>query len=619
MAIYGIGIQPQDRWANKSANQFLVDGMTAEEWQAAGKGTFQQFYQVERATLQNNAAMVFEQAAKMAENSIMSFPLDGLLTTSSTIATKDFRQLLSSHANWSYFSNIVEQGSVAGRVFGIDLETFGDIQKNSGVFGITELAIGERIYTDGVGKMASNNLSLAIGITEEQANYLTRLVGDFKQKGWNNLSRPEQVTLSRLSMYSGNFKDVFQEVSGSDTVFQNNKRYYSVKKLNQEVISADAFYSGINNLRFLTRDGSQNGITTNAEGVLSDFVAFLKTRLGENSDTFKNLFYGANVKFDITSLINEMSKHSSLRQDVDFVQSLESGMMDVVSIVRGAAANQNISVGAYMEKFGGKYTGASVDEQMYSYSLGGTQTHHGASDLSNEGILVDFHKVNIFDKHFTNSETLSQHLQAHNTDDSVLFIRRGQLDKTSGNEFAYIPFSDDTPARIDAGLGITNEYWSFDTERSGVMTFTDKDGEHQKYVITMKNYADDLNQLGDQSTRFVLMGDTQAEVMERFSRLVQYDASDIFNKQDLSSETVINQQKLKYVDEARREFDRLFDVSDVRSEKGVLTGGYDRLKSLYQLHTDVLPKWEAEHGSIQTVNDLHLALKDIYKDAQPFD
>ena len=44
MAIYGIGIRPQDRWANKSANQFLVDGMTAEEWHAAGKGTFQQFY-----------------------------------------------------------------------------------------------------------------------------------------------------------------------------------------------------------------------------------------------------------------------------------------------------------------------------------------------------------------------------------------------------------------------------------------------------------------------------------------------------------------------------------------------------------------------------------------------
>ena len=625
MAIYGIGIQPQKRFGKRSANQFLINGMNAEEWVEANPGkSFTDFWELEREVLQGNASAIFDQAASLAESSILSFPLDGLLSTSNTVATRDIQQVLSAHSNWSYLSQIQSQGDALGNVFGLDLETFGNISKGEGVYGITEVALGRRSYAGkGATGVMTDNLSIAIGINQEQRNYLSAIINKVEASGWNSLDKDERVAFLRTTMYGGESADatqfdIFRKVHGSETVLKNDKSYYMVHHLSPEKIDVATAKRGLEHLSWL--HDHADGVT-HAEDVLSDVVGFFESKLGANTDDFRNIFYGANSKYDTTSLINEMRKYDSLKGRTGIVQQLDGEMLDVVYLARAGAANLEKSVASYIEEFGGHYVGASVSEMIQGFMIGGIQTHLGSEDLGNEGNVVDFLKPYTFDAQFAQSESLSKHLQTHSADDTVLFIRRGQLDKTTGAEFAYIPLQDGSAPRVDSGYSITNEYWTFDSANTGAINIDGPNGPQQKFVVTLKNYADELGELGDNATRIILTGDSEEEILGRVSRLIDYGASEIFDKASLSEEEVIQQQHFKYVDEGRREYSKLFSVGDVRSEydsnakKDLWTGGYDDLKEKFKLHGK-MKEWEANNSQITTVNELHAALRDIYADSK---
>ena len=54
--IFSFNFRPQDIWANNDrSNQFKIDGMTADEWVAAKKGTYDEFWhEIRPRKLQEN-------------------------------------------------------------------------------------------------------------------------------------------------------------------------------------------------------------------------------------------------------------------------------------------------------------------------------------------------------------------------------------------------------------------------------------------------------------------------------------------------------------------------------------------------------------------------------------
>ena len=231
MSVYGFNVNPPDAWENyrSNPNRFMLDGMYAEEWKNAEKGrTFNQFWDKQKKVLLENSSNIFTDNLN-----IEKFSLDTLLNASMSTNTSDVKQILKSYSSWQHLDDIAS-GKANGNIFGFDLETFGDVYNKQGMFGITELGLSELKYKDNLFKI-DKSVSLAIGITNEEAEYFHNLIGKVKKDGWSSLEQNEQVTLLRLSMYSGNFFDRFKNME-LDSLGSHNSSDRSSKETGDIVV-----------------------------------------------------------------------------------------------------------------------------------------------------------------------------------------------------------------------------------------------------------------------------------------------------------------------------------------------------------------------------------------------
>lgn len=596
MSVYGFNVNPPDAWENyrSNPNRFMLDGMYAEEWKNAEKGrTFNQFWDKQKKVLLENSSNIFTDNLN-----IEKFSLDTLLNASMSTNTSDVKQILKSYSSWQHLDDIAS-GKANGNIFGFDLETFGDVYNKQGMFGITELGLSELKYKDNLFKI-DKSVSLAIGITNEEAEYFHNLIGKVKKDGWSSLEQNEQVTLLRLSMYSGNFFDRFKNISGKDTVLNNNKTYVSVKNLAEQTIKIDAFESGISNLLKLSTNNLNNGVRVSKNDVIGDFLDFVVLQQSKQASSlnsnnpFYSLFYGANSKFDINSLSRVISgTKRDTEQQKSIIKNIEDNMLDVVYMLRASAAKTKQSVGSFMEENYGVYTGASVENQTLTTNIGGKQIHHAGSDTFNEGLLLDFQRKELFQKYFKDINSFDDLLKGVKTEDALLFIKKGQLDKRFGNEYAYInnqPISNVT---------ISNEYWTIDPDKTGVIT---NDDGTKRFVTTLSNFTNELNELSE-SVNVVISDTDEKRFFDRMQELINNSYIQSINElteQDVN--LIYNQQKFKHKDQARKTFASLFSVNEIKNNNGELTAGFDSLKKMVMLH-DKVSKWEIDNYALDTINE----------------
>lgn len=565
--IYGFNFRPQDKWAHNSSNVFKINGLTADEWVAAGNGTFTEFWDIRTQKLVENFNKIWSNSSNPSQ-----FPLDGLFRMLGSTNNQAVLQVLDSIDEWKRFAQIKEQG---GKAIGFDLETFGEITKtgtNPSQFGITEFAIGTRIY-DGTENIEKTGRSYIFGINEDQTKYLYGLVDKYKVTGWDSLEKSEQIALGRMSMYSGKnaiIKEVIPEYG--------NKTFMVAGTLAPETRNIDIIKQGIKNLEEAYKVSKPSDIMP----ILIDEII----KANKNDDT---VLFGANSKFDIDAIINTAK---ALNIDTSEINSMRSKVLDIVYSARALATSESKSVDSYIESMHGIRTGASVDNQLEAWGFNTKQEHHGYKDIENEGRLLDVRLQEIIDAQEKIENVAEQYRQYSSIEDSVFLIHRGSLNHENAQEMAIINGS---PV---ASYSYTNEYWTIDTSKSH---YVDIDGE-EKYALVLNSYVDGEN------TNVVLIRNSREEALESVVR----NAS-IFDKAQITTTDAIRQQEFKYKDFGRREFDRLVTPSEVKIDNGEDVYGFESLQHYLKI-VDEIPNDLSLGTDSESVNKLLDYLSTKYPD-----
>lgn len=597
--IIGLGFEPQQKWGTRNTNSFMakdkkeIDPYTghpvykyADDWVNANNGDYNDFWALRTAKLNSNVKNIFETNMRKGGFSIQPF-----LEVVDSVGYSDVKQVLFAQKSWDAFMDMYEKGK--GQMYGIDIETFGDITHSKGVFGITEVGINH--VTD----FKNKAYSIAIGIDNTQAKYLRDLVDKFEHQGWGSLSDIEQVSLKRISKYGGKITDRFKDganfsgTSGNTPI--GRKNFTLVQSLLPDSLDAETMREGINNLNKIISTHKH----TNPKDVMESVMDFLKNKQD-------SLFYAANSEFDL----NGLSK-VAMRNGVDVpdaIDKIKDSILDVTYLVRAAASTDGQSVSSWLRDIYGKGGGADMENLLDVFRIEGKQEHLGASDLINEFKVLLREGTFIYDTYRYAFEYKYDHTDILSKKNTIFYMRKGQFDKTNADDFAYVPDkTSSTGYRAAPNYAITEEFWRIDTERSGQISV---DGE-DKYRLVMTNEADRLN--GIEPTRIVLSGETQDDVVKR----LQYMAEAVdFNENatsywSLQSRNVIEQQQYHYTDLGRREFDKMFNPNDVRIDKKEDVNGYAALKKNLEIE-DLVSTWEKEND-VKLVGKNSIVSRQIYE------
>lgn len=579
MNVFGFNFQPQDLWANQDrSRQFKVDGMTADEWVAAKKGTYEQFWhEIRPQQLQENFAKIWNTSTR--SSSPANFPLDGVFRMMGSTGNQAVLQTLDSMSQWERFAGIQANG---GYAVGFDLETFGEITKTGtdpAQFGITEFAIGKRIY-DGTEVVKREGRSYIFGINDAQYNYLKGLNAKFQKSGWNSLEHSEQIALGRVSMYAGEraILDEFIEEYG-------NQKFKVAGTLSPETRTASAISAGIENLHKAYTQSTHSP---------TELLTMLTQELVTASKDGNTVLFGANSEFDIDAIINTAK---ILGVNADKIGTLRKQVLDIVYSARALATSESQSVNQYFETMYGVKAGASVDEQLKTARINAIQLHQGYGDIENEGRLLDLRVQEVIDAK-SQLEDVKTHYQNYNgIEDSVFLVHRGRLNQEHAQEMGIV---NGEPV---SNYSFTNEYWTIDTEHSH---YVELDGE-EKYALTLNSYVD------GESTSVTIIRNTQEEAIEEL-----VSNSSVFNTAQVTKNDAAGQRAFHYKDFGRREFDKLISPSSVAMNNGDDVYGYETLKQYLAL-ADEMPADLDIKADGDSVNKIMAYINDKYADVKPGD
>lgn len=587
-----------------SQTQFLLDGMTRDEFVAS---------RVKNGTSMKNAHAEFSKAQMDAisanfdivnsfaksQNSSVGFELPTVSRYVDTLNQRAARQVFGpAFSRWEAASNILHgAGNVydssqgRNRFFGFDLETFGDIQNAKGIFGITEIGIGELQLrgNNDIGDFLGTEhgyAAFAVAPTATQQQYFNSVLNKIESSkgGFDALTKEEKVVAERLSRYGGTFAERFGTIGNVFFESDPDKQYYVVKSLADKNITTAQIKEGIENLKKLSTMEAKDGGTP-YRNPLVGIVNYLTSSV----DVEKDFIYGANSHFDFEGLSNAMMLYNETNvggtkftaEQFKKINALKESALDVTYAIQAAAASHNMDVARFQEEIlGAHYSGATMEEQLRNFYFSAIQTHHSLGDTQNEGKVLVHHISQIFDKHLAKGNSEADALRARineskigTLNDARFYVRRGALNYTHGNEFGIV-----TSAGKDApvsSVSLNGQWWQIDPERTSVIG----SGDSKRYVFTLANSAD-LASNKSEVARASFVFSSPEEAYRRFSEIMKNSYTE--SSDNLSSEALKNAQMTRYFDIGRREIDKLFSTSDIRveSNNADTTYGYKQIKKI---------------------------------------
>lgn len=614
MQVYGINTQLPPKYGNRTyGTEFraFVDGkyMTREEFVAhavsSGKlegAAHKIFSEYQMDAIQKNYEMVqaLQQNLENSSSGSFGFSLPTMSRYVDTLNQRAVKQIFGPKAyhKWEEVSELLKdgQGSRGAKIIGFDLETFGNIQSGKGIFGITEIGVGELTFA-GSGKIGEylgkekGYDAFVIAPTSEQQIYMESVLKKMRNNplGFEGLDNDEQVLVRRLSMYGGKLNDVFAKKTvpsffdPTTPRFTNTSQgsayyYWTVKNLSPENVTYARANNGLNNLRRIAAD-------TGRQDPLNAIVNFFT-----NLDEDNTYFYGANSNFDFDGLMNVMIARGGF-SDEQFkkIRSIKESSLDVVYALQAAAASHNMDVATFQKEILEKnYAGATVAEQLHNFFLSGEQQHQSYSDDFTEGKLLVHHISEIFDKYLVKEDAdgsiTSAGYLADRVEDSIIspdrdldirfFVKRDILDRSDGNEFGIVPISKNKEAPV-SNISLTGQWWQIDPNRTGKQ---EVNGETQ-YILTLMNSADALRSKDKNINRAVFMFDSQAKMDRKIEEIARASQIGLIGE-DVTEKTITDAQVTRYIDIGRREIERFKSASEVAINPGEYdtTYGFGQLK-----------------------------------------
>ena len=551
MNIFGYGGRPQGLWDKKTSNTFQ-DGSWADRDVAV-------------------AAARQELEAMNASSSI------GIsLVNTDTQNAAAVIQVQGAADQWGKLSEIVSgrpnsSGIAGGTVLGYDLETFGDTLHGArGQFGITEFGIGTTVFKEG-GLFSQQGHSLAIGLSPEQATYVSGILNKYTTQGWASLDNLEQVTMRRMSMYADtgkkrNFRSVFSQITEEGAF----KGMWQVKPGVQLApdMSPERIARGIANLKDVY-----------AQGATSETVLPMAMQYLHDAHANGGILTGANTGYDIETL-----RRSAPGAFGDYLATMRNDTVDLIYGVRAAADVRTISISTYQEMFHGtRGGGASVQALLSSLRLGETETHFSLSDINQQIQLLaardfangktlgediaQFFKTNASGQTVMVDSGGKEIIKTYDSNSTLFLLNRGWLDKRHGADIALIDTGDGVVATQN--YTITGEYWELDAAHTGRV----EDG----YRLSMVSTADGTIV----SKRFETEGQALSFLREN---------ADWYDRNDIGEDVIKNQVQYKYQDRGRRVFEKAFDPASVAVDgDGRPANGFAGLEELLQ--------WNEQYGN----------------------
>ena len=629
MQIFSHNVTPANRWDGYDpyGNHFRINDLSVADWVADNPGkTKRDFYNQRDETISNNLKRVFDKSQGIISKDANGNALDIAYSTSSSKYSYEMQQVLGAQKQWEKFADIKQNG---GRLIELDIETFGDTRYGGlhDIFGITEIGIVDKTYGNVTG---GGNYSLAVGITNDQAEYLNNILKKYEATEWDMLTNQERVALGRMSVYSNAETKLI-----TDGPF---KGLFKISEVSSNISTdTDKIRAGI--LKLLD-------INTKSIDVLPKALGMISNELQQNDNVVISL---ANGNFDLDSFINSLRNDStfpSLKKEdrlslIKSAQDIKAQELDVIYAERALAGIEGGSVETRMENRFGQRVGAAVDKQMKARHIIGEHIHSGVSDSLDQikivEDLVDEITMKLYDddgNEYTKMQQMRKKMVEKKASDNIYFFHHGQLNKTKGLEFAGIVNSNGE--RIgELNYSVSGEYWFVDKENS---KYIDVDGE-QKYALTFKNAAEIVDGEGEfaerfeNATSFTIVRDTKEEAfnyVENNAKSFDFNINQMSkNKGTISKKQILAQQDIKYSEYGRSQFDKMQDVSSVvkgvTNNNGVLEeeviGGYNAFSNFINLEKAIGKDLDNINGNskekIEFVKDYLSKNKDNFTSLNP--
>lgn len=450
-----------------------------------------------------------------------------------------------SFAAWEKVRDITDKRTGSGIIYGWDTETFGDIQTAGSIAkgaGVTELGISRSIYENGM-MTTADHYSILIKMNSGQVSYVESVMDKLRTTNdWNALTKAEQVTLDRISMYRTAKADkAIIDYMGGGT-------FETVSHLSSAMgRDLNAVRAGLN---FMKKNGSDLG------EVLPKYLEVLR------SGTKSNVaLAGANTSnFDRLVLM-------ALGVSKDDMLSIDANTADITMGQREIASAQNITTFQLNEQVKGdslkRHTTDSNTVSAMNESLGYQEfaAHEAGADSFVTSRIVTTHD-------YMNGQSFAENvIESHRhqvqqmqiMQDSVVLVNNGYLDK---NAMDQVRIGDQTTH----SYSINGSYWLFDEAKSGTRMFTPegKSVAEEVFIASFKSAA-----TGEEDIEFSKMFANE----EAFNKWMAYNTT-ILGHDEITQGQIDTQARYHSLDFGRREYDRFFESNSAARAGRVDEGGY---------------------------------------------
>ena len=489
-------------------------------------------------------------------------------------------QAIASKQQWLNVKNIAEG---TGTIIGFDTETIGDamrenlhtinnkLQNYDGYAGITEVGFNVRNFKNGI-QTGDNTVTLAISLNKQQLSKASEALARYKNNGINALDDAEKRMLEWFSSYG--YEDASKYFKENNIDFLGNKTFMTIDSSNignKDIYNLNRIEKGINNWKALSTWQKQ---TASKDYVLKEAMSYLDSTM---NDSNKALVL-ANASYDSTVLAHEL-KDIGINYNP---KGLYDNAADVVYANEIIASSRNESVYKMQQSTGNNILSvnnpASVQASLEAAGIIDKETHIAGLDSKQEiDIAINKHFIGgktYYDTVIDSIDTVTNNSLNKNTDNYYVF-NRGSLNKNK-LDHAVLNNGEETQS-----YSFRNRYLSIDYEHSGYVQYTPLSEEgveaqtKTSYILSM--YDDEGNiirkEFESEAAKDKFLNDNSMQVSK------SYDKKRLHQRQF--------QNEIADIDLARREYDSLFNVTDVRMNGKFDENGFAKLSSYMTLIDEI--------------------------------
>lgn len=570
---YAIGYKPQQQSFGQS---FLYDGEhDFEYWKQQNPGAkFEDHWAIRDNFVHNNR--------QIAER--LNYPIKDVASFLSTSNSRDARiaQTIAANEVWGKVKSIAESD---GSVIIFDTETIGDaerryfhkigdtLQNYDGYAGITEMGFSIRNFANGEPVNTDRSITIAVALDDSQLNTARKALTLYKEKGISALDDAQVRMLSWFSQYGNGKSYSYFRTEAID--FLGNQTFVTIntaQMMHPDIYNFDAIQRGITNWTEVMNN-SQMSKYMSKKHVLGHSAAYIQANLN-NPNT---ALMASNVGYDVTVLNHELKGIGVFSFDA---QQVYDNTADIVYANEAIANAHGISVYKMQSRTGNKITTvdrpASQQASQEAAGLIGYERHIAGEDASDAG------KIGTNKRFVDGRAYYDEVLEANKINiakgnpysENYYVFNRGFLDKNSMDHAI-------VDGKETQSYSYRNKYLSIDLENSGYVPFAPmaEDGVSVQpkdvYILSMTDENGNIirKQFASEQMAFRYVDENAMPTPKRFA------------KQKAAQRAY--QDEIADIDLARREYDRLMNPSDIRTNKGQEVNGFLGMQKYLNLVDEV--------------------------------